>query len=499
MILREMLEGVSVLEMVGDISVEVTAVETDSRKAVPGALFVCVEGQRFDGHDFVTEAAAGGARTVICNRSVLVPEGVTRVLVPDTLKALSRVAAMFYGYPARSLSLIGITGTNGKTTTSYLVESILRQAGYRTGLIGTIKYHIGDKELPAPFTTPLAHSLHAIFRQMVDVGVEVVVMEVSSHALSLMRVEDCSFSVAAFTNLSQDHLDFHQNMEDYFISKQRLFDLLDESCGVPVINIDGLYGKRLQARMKNIPRMITVSAGGSKEANVKAANVMARQSVTLFELQFLFGSNPVELGLKGRFNVQNALVAAGAALAMGISMDRIVAGLEAVNGVPGRFEALQGGGITVIVDYAHTPAGLENVLVAVREITAGRVISVFGCGGDRDRKKRPLMGAIGARLSDYVILTSDNPRTEDPEEIIEEITCGVNTVDGALKRMYVEPSRAAAIERAITMAHPGDTVVVAGKGHEDYQIFKHETIHFDDREVVLIILGNMKLKKHRGS
>lgn len=491
-LLRELLDSVPQCSVTGNDLCEVTSIVTDSRKAVDGSLFVCVPGERLDGHDYISDAAARGARCFICGRAVPVPEGVVRVVVPSELKALSRVSAAFFDYPARSLNLIGITGTNGKTTSTYLLESILRTAGVKTALIGTITYRIGETSYPAPFTTPLAHSLHGMLRKMVDSGVETVVLEVSSHALSLSRVDDCRFSVAGFTNLSRDHLDFHTTMDDYFKSKQCLFELLDPSCGRAVINMDDSYGRELAAALGKRFDPITTSAGDGCEpasATLCARGINVGADETSFELTGPFPARPVHLNVRGRFNVANSLIAAGAALAEGIPVDLIIKGLQQLPGIPGRFETFHMDGISVIVDYAHTPAGLENLLVEVRKITGGNIITIFGCGGDRDKTKRPIMGSIAARYSNKVLITNDNPRSEDPASILDEIVQGIEASDENRNRVDIEPDRASAIERAIRSARRGDIVVVAGKGHEDYQIFREKTIHFDDREVVKAVLG----------
>jgi len=437
-----------------------------------GDVFFCVPGFRRDGHDFAADAVSRGAVAVVCERALEVP--VPTLLVPDSRAALARVAARFHGHPSRDLAVVGITGTNGKTTTTYLLDSVLRRAGRRTGVIGTVETRIRDERLSSARTTPESADLQELFARMVTEGVDAVSMEVSSHAIDLHRVDSVRFAVAAFTNLTQDHLDYHHTLEEYWSVKRRLFTDLD--VGERVIDVDDPYGEQLA---RSLPGACTV--GRSPSARVRAQNERPAADGTVFDLVTERGTVAVELPLPGAYNVSNALVAAGCALALGIDLDTVAAGLSEAPQVPGRLERVdEGQDFTVLVDYAHTPDSLAKAIAAVRAVTPGRVITVFGCGGDRDPEKRPLMGAAAGAGSDVVVVTSDNPRSEDPVGIILQIEDGLR---GADVEHTVEVDRRSAIAYAIGVARSGDAVLIAGKGHEDYQIFADRTIHFDDREV----------------
>ncbi|MEL7668028.1 MAG: UDP-N-acetylmuramoyl-L-alanyl-D-glutamate--2,6-diaminopimelate ligase [Actinomycetota bacterium] len=437
-----------------------------------GDVFFCVPGFRRDGHDFAADAVSRGAVAVVCERALEVP--VPTLLVPDSRAALARVAARFHGHPSRDLAVVGITGTNGKTTTTYLLDSVLRRAGRRTGVIGTVETRIRDERLSSARTTPESADLQELFARMVTEGVDAVSMEVSSHAIDLHRVDSVRFAVAAFTNLTQDHLDYHHTLEEYWSVKRRLFTDLD--VGERVIDVDDPYGEQLA---RSLPGACTV--GRSPSARVRAQNERPAADGTVFDLVIERGTVAVELPLPGAYNVSNALVAAGCALALGIDLDTVAAGLSEAPQVPGRLERVdEGQDFTVLVDYAHTPDSLAKAIAAVRAVTPGRVITVFGCGGDRDPEKRPLMGAAAGAGSDVVVVTSDNPRSEDPVGIILQIEDGLR---GADVEHTVEVDRRSAIAYAIGVARSGDAVLIAGKGHEDYQIFADRTIHFDDREV----------------
>ncbi|QIA26841.1 UDP-N-acetylmuramoyl-L-alanyl-D-glutamate--2,6-diaminopimelate ligase [Thermaerobacter sp. PB12/4term] len=459
----------------------------DSRRVEPGFLFVAIRGLRYDGHSFIAEAVARGAAAVVGERPLAL-EGVPYVQVPSSRLALGLLASAFYGHPSASLVMVGVTGTNGKTTTTHLIRWVLEAGGHPTGLIGTVHNIIAGRSLPVERTTPEAADLQKLLAAMRDEGMTHAVMEVSSHALALQRVAGCAFDVGVFTNLTQDHLDFHASMEDYAAAKARLFSRLgrNEIPGTTkpgpkaaVINADDPWGEFMAAR-SNAP---VVTYGLNRPADITARQVEVEPGGIRFILVSPQGEAPVRLRLTGRFNVYNALAAAGAGLVLGLDPATVARGLESLQAVPGRLERIdRGQPFAVIVDYAHTPDGLENVLRGVRELAGqGRVICVFGCGGDRDRGKRPQMGAISARLADYTVLTSDNPRSEDPEAILDDIETGVRRVPGAAYERVTD--RAAAIRRALELARPGDVVVIAGKGHEDYQIFADRTIHFDDREV----------------
>jgi UDP-N-acetylmuramoyl-L-alanyl-D-glutamate--2,6-diaminopimelate ligase len=449
--------------------VEIAALAYDARRVVPGALFFCVPGFTRDGHDFAPEAVAAGAVALVVERplGLAVPE----VLVPSARAAMAPAAARFHGDPTAALDVVGVTGTNGKTTTAFLVRALLEAAGRRCGLLGTVSAVVGGEERPVVRTTAEAIDLQRDFAAMRDGGDVACAMEVSSHALALDRADAIHFAVAVFTNLTQDHLDFHADMEDYFAAKRRLFALDPR---VAVVNVDDPHGRRLAAEL---PDAITYAI--ERDAAYRATELATSFEGTSFTAVTPEGPVALRTALPGRFNVANALAALAAARALGVPLDTIAAALPRAGRVPGRFEPVdEGQGFAVLVDYAHTPDSLENVLNAARELTAGRVHCVFGCGGDRDRGKRPLMGAIAARLADRVVVTSDNPRSEDPAAIIAEILVGAD--DEAL----VEPDRRAAIAAAIAEAEEGDVVVIAGKGHEQGQEGPAgRKVPFDDVEV----------------
>ncbi|RKY59026.1 MAG: UDP-N-acetylmuramoyl-L-alanyl-D-glutamate--2,6-diaminopimelate ligase [Candidatus Latescibacterota bacterium] len=480
--LSELLEVLPEARADGELSAEVRGIKYDSRKVESGDVFVALKGEHLDGHDFVREACRRGAVAVVVERKVEAP-GI-KVVVRDTRKALALLSAKFFGEPARKLKIIGVTGTNGKTTVSFLVRSVLEEAGVRTGLIGTVEYIIGGRKFPASLTTPLPPELHRAFGRMVEAGDRAVVMEVSSHSLVLDRVYGLPFSVAVFTNLSRDHLDFHLTMEDYFRAKAKLFEMLEPS-GWAVYNGDDPYGAMLREHTK----AQLISYGLSEGVDIRAEGVVCDRQGVVFTLRSPWGDFPVRLRLSGRFNVYNALAAAGVGLVLGVRPEDVVRGMVSVEGVPGRFERVDlGQGFEVIVDYAHTPDALENLLLSAREISQGRVLVVFGCGGERDRGKRPRMGEVAGRLADFVFVTSDNPRSEPPERIIEDILEGMP--EGA--KYVVEEDRRRAIGRAIRMAREGDVVVIAGKGHESYQIVGDRKFPFDDRKVAERFLAEWK-------
>jgi UDP-N-acetylmuramoyl-L-alanyl-D-glutamate--2,6-diaminopimelate ligase len=483
MYLEELLETIDEKNLEGSRDLEVTGLSYDSRLVEPGQAFFCIKGLVTDGHLFVGDALERGARVLFVEREPEdeVPPEVTLVLVPDTRLALAHCSSRFYGDPSGHLKLVGVTGTNGKTTTTFLIENIFKEAGLATGLIGTIENHVREAVEPVTRTTPESLDLQRLLRRMVDEGVEVVAMEVSSHALELHRASGCSFDVVVFTNLTQDHLDFHISLEEYFGAKRRLFE--GDEFGprrTAVINFDDVFGRRLIEETSQPSR----SFGIEEKADVSARGVKVSARGNRFELVFAEESIPVATMLQGRFNVYNCLAAATVAFELGADNDSIVAGLAGLAGVPGRFENIDcGQHFTALVDYAHTPDGIRNVLEACREVTPGRVIIVVGCGGDRDRSKRPLMGRVGTELSDLCVITSDNPRSEDPEAIIEMILEGVRGEFPA-ERYEVVVDRREAIKKALSEARPGDLVVVAGKGHESGQIFADRVIAFDDRQVV---------------
>ena len=470
--------------IVGDAQTEITSIERDSRRAREGTLFAGIVGAHVDAHSFIPDVARAGARAVLTERaSVDVPVGVAVLYVPNLEKALDTIVPFFYDYPARAMRVVGITGTNGKTTTSYLVRAILRHAGHRVGLIGTIQAMIEDEVLPTSNTTPDIIVLQQMLAEMRTRGMDTVVMEVSSHALALGRVAGIEFDTAVFTNLTQDHLDFHKTMENYARAKAHLFELVSapgaKEGKTAVLNADDAASETMRA----YTRCPIITYGVDHPADLTAQDVQL--ACDGMELTLMHGGKRLfhlHTGITGLFNVHNVLAAVGASFAEQVAATDIAAALTAFTGVPGRFELVrEGQDFAVIVDYAHTPDGMENVLRTARAVTKGHIIAVFGCGGDRDRTKRPIMGRIGAEMADIAILTSDNPRTEDPAAIVDEVERGVLPVIGD-KPYEKIVDRHTAIFHAIGRAQAGDTVVILGKGHETYQILKDGTIHFDDRE-----------------
>jgi len=482
--LRELAARLPGAILSGDGEVAINAVTHDSRKAGPGALFVAIKGLAADGNQFVEAARKKGAAAIASEQPV--QPGSPWLQVPDAREALAYLSAAVLGEPARALELVGVTGTNGKTTTTYLVDAALRAAGHKVGLLGTVQYRIGDRLADATRTTPEASDLQALFREMVDAGCSHAVLEVSSHSLELKRVAGCEFRVAVFTNLTRDHLDFHGDMDSYFQAKRKLFAELVRPDGRSVINADDDRAAELAAAS----RAPVWTYGLDKPADFQAEDVRLALDGTRFRVESPVGTHEVKSALVGRFNVQNVLAAFAAAVAAGVAPEVALRGLATVTGVPGRLERVAGAtGFAVIVDYAHTDDALKNLLETVRELGPSRVITVFGCGGDRDRTKRPLMGAVASRLSDVVIVTSDNPRSEPPEAILEEIQRGMNGGRKAERHAIVD--RREAIARALELARPGDAVVIAGKGHETYQVLRDRTVPFDDRQVARDILSRL--------
>jgi len=474
---------------------EVKDITHDSRKVSPGSLFVAVRGFHSDGHQFISQAVKQGATAIVAEKQAgrPVPADTPLLIVDDSRRALALLANTFFGHPSRRLLLTGITGTNGKTTTTYLVKSILEAAGHTTGLIGTIDYRVGDKVYPALNTTPESLELQRLLSEMVGLGASNCVMEVSSHALALGRIEGCEFAAAAFTNLSQDHLDFHESMDAYFQAKLGLFTGLSPDAWA-IINSDDARGVEIVRKTR--ARVITT--GFSELANVRPAGRI-RHGVNglMFDAVSPAGTIPVESSLVGRYNIYNILTAIGIGVALSASAEMIARGLRNMKAVPGRMEQVnEGQPFGVVVDYAHTEDALVRILESIREITEKRIITVFGCGGDRDKTKRPKMGAAVIKGSDVVIITSDNPRTEDPLSIIRDIEQGLaehgvktsaqdfaKQIAPGKKPYAVIPGRHEAVAVAVGLARPGDMVVLAGKGHENYQIIGAKKMHFDDREV----------------
>lgn len=489
--LSELISDLNPLVSWGNLGVEISGIAYDSRRVKPGNLFVCIRGLKTDGHFFVGDALARGAAAVLAERDLPDPLPVPLLRVDDTRQALGLVAAQFYGYPARHLQMIGVTGTNGKTSTTYLLKAILEAAGYQVGLIGTIRNLIGDREVPTERTTPESLDLQALLAEMRSAGCTHVVMEVSSHAVELKRIAGVEFDVGVFTNLTQDHLDFHGTFEAYRAAKGKFFASLGHSTKAgprqAVINADDPAA----AYFSQVATVPVLTYGLEQAAPVRAEDVDLSHAGRLnYRLVTPQGEVPLNLQLSGRFNAYNSLAAAAAGLAEGLSLDAIRRGLESVPGVPGRFEVVDAGQpFMVVVDFAHTPDGLENLLRAAGAVSRGRKIVVFGCGGDRDRGKRPIMGEIAGQLADYTIVTSDNPRSEDPAAICAEVAAGLARTAPGPGGWRVMVDRRGAIEHAIEMAQAGDLVLIAGKGHENYQIFADHTIHFDDREVAREVLA----------
>ena len=465
--LGELIRGLDDARVAGDAGVEIGGLAYDSRQVRDGSLFFCVVGEKSDGHDYAPAALEAGAAALVVERELELP--VTQVVVADARAAMAPVAARFWGDPTAELRVAGVTGTNGKTTTVFLIREVLESAGIRCGLLGTVKQVVGRVEEEVERTTPEAIDLQETFRRMLEGGDRACAMEVSSHALALHRSDSIHYEVALFTNLTQDHLDFHADMEDYFAAKRLLFEI---GPGHAIVNVDDPYGRRLAEEFE----ALTFSADG-REANFSARDA----AFDATGARFTVGDVEVRTRLPGHFNVSNALAAFAAASAMGVDGAAIAEALAAASAPPGRFEPIdEGQPFAVLVDYAHTPDSLENVLAAARRLTSGRVISVFGAGGDRDRDKRPRMGKAAASHSDLTVVTSDNPRSERPAAIVEEILAGIEDREG----VEAEVDRRSAIALALSRAEPGDTVVVAGKGHEQGQEFENgRKIPFDDREV----------------
>lgn len=475
--LSQILKGVKVLNTYEDV--EVTDVTQDSRLVKEGFLFVCVKGAAFDGHSFAAEMLEKGAAAVVVERDLGLAN---QIIVENSRACFSPICANFYGNPAEKLKLIGLTGTNGKTTTTFLTKQILENAGKKVGIIGTVQNMIGDEIYPAKYTTPDPYELQKLFAMMVEAECEYCVMEVSSQALAQGRVNGLRFAVGAFTNLTQDHLDYHKTWENYFNSKRILF----ENSDVAVTNADDQNGLKIVQGL-NFDKIVTYAVN-TNNASYIAKNVSFKASGVEYELV----GNTIGrcyCPIPGRFSVYNSLCAAAIALSLGIEFEQVLLAIRKSNGVKGRIEVVPcDRDFTIIIDYAHSPDGLENIITSLQEIAKGRVVTVFGCGGDRDKTKRPKMGKIAAELSDFCVVTSDNPRSENPGEIIKDILQGMKGIDTPYE---VVEQRRDAIKYAIENAQKDDIILLAGKGHETYQILPTGTIHFDEREVVAEILGTV--------
>ncbi len=475
--LSELLKGIKVINDYADV--EIGDVTEDSRLVKEGDLFICIKGASFDGHGIASEMLEKGAAAIVCERDLGLEN---QVIVDNSRAALSPICANFFGNPAKKLKLIGLTGTNGKTTTAFLIKQILESCGKKTGLIGTVMNMVGSEVYPAHYTTPAPYELQSLFAKMVEAGCEYCVMEVSSQALAQGRVNGLSFLLAAFTNLTQDHLDYHKTWENYFESKRILF----ENCETAVTNVDDKYGLKI---VEALPCRIRTYAVKNLNSDYTARNVAFAPDGVKYEL-VCEQIGRVECPIPGRFSVYNSLCAASVALELGFNFRDVVIALSKTNGVKGRIEVVPTDtDFTVIIDYAHSPDGLENIITSLKEIARGRVVTLFGCGGDRDKSKRPKMGRIAAELSDFCIVTSDNPRSEEPSKIIEDILEGMK---GIKTRYKVIENRKEAIEWAVRNAKENDIILLAGKGHETYQILRDKTIHFDEREVVKEALEGLK-------
>ena len=474
------------VEIVGPTDVLVTDISTDSRRVVPGCLFACMPGTRADGADFAPDAVRRGASVVLSPKRLPGRLAATQVVVGDVRRALAEIAAACYGRPSESLKIVGVTGTNGKTTTVHLVRAILEAAGEKVGVMGTLGHWLGGSFTKDTFTTPEAPDVQRYLRTMVDCGASLCAMEVSSHAIALRRVDRVSFDVVAFTNLTRDHLDFHSDFESYRRTKMELFGIGDDGHGFgarrsAAINVGDPAGREIE-RLSPLA-CVTFAVGGNADVRGDIEDLSWRG----IRISVKHGRDldTIETPLRGRVNAENVLAAYTIGIVLGLDKRAIASGIASLEAVPGRMEYVEGPERQAIVDYAHTPDALKRLLDGVREIRTGRIICVFGCGGDRDRGKRPEMGRIAAELADYVVVTSDNPRTEDPLRIIEEIVAGLPA--GA--RYEVVADRAQAIHKAVALSGPGDVIVIAGKGHEDYQIIGESRIHFDDIEMVRRAFG----------
>ncbi len=472
----------------GDVNIEIASIEYNSAKVKENTLFVAVPGFVKDGHEYVSEAVKKGAKVILvseekADRYMHLKDNAAVLTAKDTRKALSCISAAFYGHPTAQVPVIGVTGTNGKTSITYMIESVLKEYNYTPGVIGTINYRWKDKMISAPNTTPESRDLQEIFANMISEGVNVIIMEVSSHSLKLFRVEDIDFNIVLFTNLTRDHLDFHDTFEDYFQSKRKIFQLLQRSeknNKAAVVNIDDEYGGKIynEKSQYNYP-VLGFGLGNSAEIKPSVESISSSMNGVSYILERPVSGLKIYLNVLGNFQIYNSLCAFGACYKMNVPVNIIQEGLSALNSIPGRFDPIKTKlGFGVIVDYAHTDDGVQKLLASVKELKPKRIITLLGCGGNRDKTKRPLMGKTAVQNSDWVIFTSDNPRDEDPEEIIRDIIKGMKETN-----FEVITDREQAIKNAICKAEKNDIVVIAGKGHEDYQIIKGRKIHFDDHEL----------------
>lgn len=472
MVINELFKDVEykILQKVSD-EINGEDLEFDSRKIKQGDVFIALEGSIVDGHTFISKAIENGAKTILVEKDVDKVEGINYFLVDGLREKMGIIASNFYGYPQNQLKIVGVTGTNGKTTTTYILESILGEKN--VARIGTVEYKIGDEIIPAPNTTPSSLEIIKICKKALEKNIKYLIMEVSSHGLDIGRVNMLRFEAGIFTNLTLDHLDYHKTMENYYLAKRKLFDLVKDKKN-SIINIDDEYGKRYLEYTNGISYGISQ---GDIQVEIKQITREGQEvTIKIFEKEY-----KINLRLLGRYNLSNLLGAIGAVKTLGLSDEEIISKIPLIHGAPGRFEPVKiDRDFTVIVDYAHTGDALENILKSINEFKTNRVITVFGCGGDRDKTKRPIMGGIAEKYSDIVIVTSDNPRTEDPEEIIKDIVVGLTK-----ENHIIEIHREKAIEKAISLAEKNDIILIAGKGHENYQVIGREKIHFDDKEEVI--------------
>ncbi len=486
MVLRDLILGLDVISISGDLDREIYDIFYDSRQIKENSMFVCIKGFKTDGHLYIDNALKRGAAAILAEDDVRI-EGATVIRVKDTKVAMAAMAVSFYGAPAQKMDLIGITGTNGKTSITYIMKRILEKSGNKAGIIGTIANWMGNKRIDAVRTTPESIDIQKICYEMVENEIKSCAMEVSSHSLQLGRVDGLDFKVGIFTNLTPDHLDFHHTMDNYYEAKKRLF-YKTSICNI--INVDDEYGRLLQQELSSHHTPI-LTYGINNPADIYATDIKMTIKTVGFKLSTPSFSEEITIGIPGIFTVYNALAAAGAAYALKISSTDIIQGLRDFTGVPGRFELINGiSSFSVIVDYAHTPDALENVLKAAKEFADNRVITVFGCGGDRDQTKRSVMGKISGRLSDFTVITSDNPRTEEPLNIIHMIEEGIKWTKGAY---IIIEDRREAIRYALKEAKPGDLVLIAGKGHETTQTIKNRIYPFDDKKVAMEIAGEEEI------
>lgn len=482
MLLNDLIKDLDIVDIKGSVEINIDDINYDSRKLKRNSLFICIKGFSMDGHEFVSNAIEKGSVAFLVEEDIYI-KGYTFIRVKDTRKAMAKISSNFYNNPTEKLNLIGVTGTNGKTTITHLIKEVFEYNNQKTGLIGTIKNVIGDEEIIASRTTPESVELQGYFREMLDKNINDCAMEVSSHSLELKRVDECEFKFGIFTNLTEEHLDFHTDLDEYRRAKEKLFH---KTTLGNIINLDDDGGKKIYKSIKRLKTPI-ITYAIEEEADIMAKDIKIYSSGIEYKLITPEYEMNIQTPIPGRFSVYNSLAVIALCYLMDIPKETIAESLHNTNGVSGRFESIDTDkGFSVIIDYAHTPDALENVLKTANEFVKGNIITVFGCGGDRDKTKRPLMGKISQQNSDYTIITSDNPRTENPGDIVKDI---LNGIDANNSNCKVILDRKEAIHYALDKAEDGDVVIIAGKGHEDYQIIGKEKIHFDDKEVVKEILA----------